>query len=303
VNAALFVLAAMSATVGILVVAIGWLGRAPEIRRRDHSMVGLDDHGLDHIGLRLALGAAAFIALLALTGWPVAALYGAMSGFFFPTLAVAKRRRREAVDRIEAIAVWVESLRDTTAASAGIQEALRLSARVAPAPVRTEVRDLALRLQHHSVAQSLRRFAADMKHPLADMVVASLILATGKHAGSLQGVLAMTAKGARDSASMWRQIESSRTRTYAQSRLAGWISFSLIVFLILTRRSFLEPFDSFGGQIALAIIGGAFFLSGVALYRLGRPVDPRRLFAGVERSTPDRSAVEPNRILTTEVVG
>lgn len=275
-------LVAMVATAGLVVAFAGWRGVAPQFTARDHERMSADQ-----TLLRLALAVGAFFVILLVTRWPVAAAYGAASGFLFPTMAAASRRRREAIERVEAIAVWTESLRDTMAASAGIQEALKLSARVAPGPIRTEVRDLSLRLQHQSVARSLRRFAADMHHPLSDMVVASLILATGQHAGSLQGVLAMTAKGARDSSLMWRQIETSRTRTYSQSRLAGWISFLVIAFLVLAQREFLTPFDSVGGQVAMFIICGVFFVSGVMLYRLGRPADPRRVFAGIERWSED----------------
>ncbi|MEP1122629.1 MAG: hypothetical protein ABJH68_01900 [Ilumatobacter sp.] len=273
-----FALVAMAAMAGLVVAVAGWRGKALRISSRDH-----DRMSADQTLLRFALGASTCVVVLVVTRWPVAAAYGAASGFLFPTLASASRRRREAIERVEAIAVWTESLRDTMAASAGIQEALKLSARVAPAPIRTEVRDLSLRLQHQSVARSLRRFAADMHHPLSDMVVASLILATSQHAGSLQGVLATTAKGARDSSLMWRQIETSRTRTYSQSRLAGWISFLVILFLIIAQRDFLTPFDSAGGQVAMFFICGVFFLSGVMLYRLGRPGEPRRVFAGIER--------------------
>ena len=266
----------MVAVGGLLLIVAGALGLLPRMTERSGS------GGLDHLPLRFALAVGGFAVSLAVTGWPVAAVYCALGGFSLPTLAAAKRRRREAVERVEAIAVWAESLRDTMAASAGIQEALRASARVAPAPIRTEVRNLALRLQHQSVPQALRRFAADVNHPLSDMVVASLILATGRHAGSLQGVLAITARGARDSAAMWRHVESRRSRTYSQARLAGWISFAMIMFLVLARRSFLEPFDSFGGQIALFFIGGIFFASGMSLYLLSRPTEPRRLFKGIE---------------------
>lgn len=273
-----FAVLAMVAMTGLIAVLAGWRDAAPRFDRTGHPWLTTDRPALR---FGLAIGAC-FLTLL-VTKWPVAAGFAAVSGFLFPTMATASRRRRQAIERVESIAVWTESLRDTMAASAGIQEALRLSARVAPAPIRTEVRDLSLRLQHQSVARSLRRFAADMQHPLSDMVVASLILATGQHAGSLQGVLAMTAKGARDSALMWRQIETSRTRTYSQSRLAGWISFVVIAFLILARRSFLEPFDSVGGQVALFIVCGVFFASAASLYRLGRPADPRRVFAGIER--------------------
>jgi tight adherence protein B len=267
----------MFLVLGAIVVVAGFRGALPSPGK------GPAENGPDHLTVRLVLATAGFFGVLILTRWPVAAVFFGLGGGALPTLAASKRKRREAIERVEAIAVWAESLRDMMAASAGIQEALRMSAKVAPAPIRTEVSDLALRLQHESVTSALRRFAADMHHPLSDLVVASLIMASSRHGGSLQGVLAMAAKSARDSASMWRHIEGGRAQVYAQSRMAGWVSFLIITFFVLARRDFLTPFDSFGGQIALFFVCAAFFASGVALYRLGKPKEPRRMFQGIER--------------------
>jgi Flp pilus assembly protein TadB len=270
----------MVGVIGLLVAVAGFRGLLPRLDQR--GPVG----DVGQLPLRLVLGAGGFAGLLVLTGWPIAAAYGALGGMLLPTLRSAKRQRREVIERVEAIAVWAESLRDTMAASAGIQEAIRTSARVAPAPIRTEVRNLALRLQHQPVQQALRRFAAELAHPLSDMVVASLILAATRQAGSLQGVLAVTAKAARDSATMWRQIEGRRARIYSQARLAGWVSALMILFLILFRRSFLEPYDGLGGQIALVFIGGIFLVSGITLYALSQPSNPRRVFKAIETWAP-----------------
>ncbi len=275
-NELLFALAAMAGAGGLLVVVAGAFGLLPTRLERGGA-------GPDHLGLRVGLAAGGFGLVLAVTGWPVAAVAIGLGGWALPTLAAARRQRQASVDRVEAIATWAETLRDTMAASAGMQEALRTSAKVAPEPIRAEVTDMALRLQHESVVSSLRRFAADMHHPLSDTLVASLILASSRHGGSLQGVLAMAAKNARDSASMWRHIEGSRSKIYAQSRMAGWISAVTIVLVVLTRRSFVEPFDSFVGQIVLSFVCLAFLGSGLALYQLARPHAPRRMFQGIER--------------------
>lgn len=268
----------MVAVSGGLLILAGWRGLLPRLDERSGTT-----GRLDYLPLRLTLAALGTVGPFLATGWPVAALYCGLGGFFLPTLAASKRRRREAVERVEAIATWVESLRDTMAASAGIQEAIRASARVAPAPVREEVRTLSLRLQHQSVSRALRQFAVDMAHPLTDMVVASLILATSRQAGSLQQTLAVTATGARDSAAMWRQVEGRRARTYSQARLAGWGSAAMIVLMVASQRSTLTPYDSSAGQFVLLFIGGIFFASAVAIYRLSQPTQPRRLFEGIEK--------------------
>ena len=288
VNPTSVALTAMIATAGLLVVIAGWFGVLPDLRARvAHPETG--DSAL-RVGLSLGLGFLAFVV----TQWPVAAFYGGVAGWFAPLLSRSKLERKQAVEKVEALAVWVESLRDMMAGSAGLQEAIRASADIAPPPIRREVRDLALRLRHESVVDALRRFAADVRHPLSDMVAASLILATSRHAGSLRGVLAMTAKSARETAALYRQVESGRTQLYSQSRMAGWISSLIILFMILARRDFLSPFDSFGGQIALFVICSIFFGSAVTLYRLGRVVTPRRIFEGVESwDQADQNAASP----------
>jgi hypothetical protein len=65
--------------------------------------------------------------------------------------------------------------------------------------------------------------------------------------------------------------------------MAGWVSFISIAFFVLARRSFLAPFNSAVGQFVLLLVCGAFFASGVALHQLGRPLQMRRMFQGIER--------------------
>ena len=251
-------------------------------RRRSSNTSGTALSSIDFLPLRLALAGGGFIGVLLATGWPVAAFFSMVGGLLLPTFATAKRRRRESIERVEAIATWVESLRDTMSASAGMQQAIRTTAKNPPKPIYDEVKDLALRLEHQSVNEALRRFAADLRHPASDMVVAALILASSRHAGSLQGIMRMTARAARDSASMLRQVEAGRTRTYSQARLVGWATGAMLTFLVVTRRSFLEPFDTFSGQLAMTVVCLAFLGSGYALYQLGRPADPDRVFDNIE---------------------
>ena len=279
-------LAVMALTAGVVLIVAGSRGVLPHgPDRSSPARAARPAAERSEVVLRLVLGLAGFAGGLVITRWPVVAVFLAVSGVLLPTLARAKRQRRAAVARVEAIATWAESLRDVMSASAGIHEALRISAKVAPEPIRAEVQDLAVRLQHETVSNALRRFATDMAHPLSDMVVASLIMASGRHAGSLQDVLTVTARNARDTATMWRQVESGRSRVYSQTRLAGWVSFIICTFFILTRREFLDPFDTVGGQVALVVICGAFFGSGVALHQLSKPVPPKRVFRGIERWT------------------
>lgn len=272
---ALFVVGSLLVLAGIAA------GVLPELNR-PRSAIG----ALDQLPLRILLGLGAAVLVFVATTWPVAAAYAGFAGASIPTLARAKRERQEAIERIDAIATWAESLRDIMGAGNGMQESIRVSARVAPPAIRREVGDLSRRLQHESIGTALRRFASDVAHPLADSVVAALVIASERRGGRINEVLSTVAGNARDAASMWRRIEGSRRRTYAQTRLVAATSGIFITAFVLFRRDFVEPFDSFGGQIALAIVGGVFALGGVATYRLGKPVTADRVFEVL--ATPDR---------------
>ena len=262
---------------GIALAVAGWYGVLPTLTgpragRSPHDVVP-----------RVILGATGFLLGILLTRWPVAAAYLAFGGAALPNLLRSKRERRAAVQKVEAIATWTESLKDIMGVGAGLHNTLRLSARAAPAPIASEVRNLAFRLQHESVDAALVKFAADLAHPTGDFVVASLLLASRWQAGGLPEVLSSVARAARDAAAMKRRIEGSRERSYTQSRIVAGTSIVFVLFLVVFRRDFLAPYDSIGGQIALVVIGGLFAFSGYAMYQLGRPKDPVRVFGRLER--------------------
>jgi len=269
----LVILAALAAAFGIVLIVAGYMGIIPNNFGDDQSST-LVNMAI-RVGLAFGFGLVAYLV----TSWPVA---GGFAAVFTLTLKNAKRERNAAIDRVDAIASWVESLRDNLSGSAGLQQALRLSADHAPAPIRQEVRDLVLRLQHESVTKALRRFAADVKHPTADLVVACLLLATNRSAGGLASVLARTAQAARDSATMLRQVEAGRASSQSQAKLVGLLTGGVSLMMVVANRTFVEPYDTFGGQIALFVIGLVYSAAIVLLHRTSRLAPQERVFQGVE---------------------
>jgi len=269
------VVAVSLAALGLVILTAGWFGVIPVVNRTKVRAIG-------ETGARILGATGAATVLFAISGWPVVAGFGAVGGWFAITLKNAKRERKAAIERVDAIATWVESIRDNISGAAGLQQALRNSGNHVPEPIRAEVRDLVLRLQHESVVPSLRRFAADIAHPTADMTVGCLILASTRSAGSLAGVLANTAQAARDNAAMMRQVEASRVASQSQAKLVGGIAGAMSLFIVLSQGEFVDPYDSFVGQIALFFMCAAVAGSVLSMYRLARPVPPIRVFQGVE---------------------
>ena len=221
----------------------------------------------------------AFVAGWVLTGWPAAGGVAAGCATVMPLLSGTRRNRQRIEARSDAVASWAEMLRDTISSHAGLREAIAVTARVAPVPIRTEVQALAVRAERESLPTALRRFADDVGDPVADLVVASLLIAAERQAQRLAELLSEIAKSAREHAAMRSRVETGRARTYASSRALVTITFGLAVTLMLFSPQYMKPYDGFTGQLVMLAIGAMFVGALWSLVTLGRPATTPRLLA------------------------
>ena len=228
---------------------------------------------------RAAIVVAALVAGWVLTGWPAAGGVAAGCATVAPLLSGTRRNRQRIEARSDAVAAWAEMLRDTISSHAGLREAIAVTARVAPTPIRAEVQALAVRAERDSLPGALRRFADEVADPVADLVVASLVIAAERQAQRLAELLSEIAKSAREHAAMRSRVETGRARTYASSRALMAITFGLAVVLILFSPQFMQPYDTFTGQLVLLGIGALFAGALWSLVQLGRPATAPRLLA------------------------
>lgn len=260
---------------GLLLIVLGIRG-TPERQARPQPQlpVWLSDRLL----LRTALAGAALVIAWLATGWPAGAFVAAFGGAAAPSLVGTRARRNAAVAKIEAIAAWAEQLRDVMAAAAGVQEAIVATGPLAPAPIRAEVRRLVERIstRRERLRPALEHFADDLGHPLSDMVVTSLLLASERQ-GRLGDLLSEVARSARQTATMRLRVEAARARTYVTTRLIVGITVLIGTWLLVFRREYLAPFDSAGGQVMLVVIGAVFLGAGALMRRMAEPNEPARL--------------------------
>lgn len=236
----------------------------------------------DQLWWRGGLIVAAVATAWALTGWPAAGVLGGGAAAVAPLLSGTRRRREELNARSDALASWAEMLRDTITAHAGLREAIALTARVAPAPIRKEVQLLAVRAEREPLTTALRHFAVEVADPVADLIVAALVIAAERQAQRLAELLTQIAGSAREQSAMRLRVETGRARTYASSRALVTITFALAVILLVFSPTFMSPYDSATGQVVLMVIGALFAGALWTLVQLGRPVAPPRLLAGIE---------------------
>src|SRR5690554_5212789 len=90
---------------------------------------------LQQAATRAGVAMLAAMVVLVVTRWPVAAGLAGLGTALAPRLVGGGRARQDVIDKTEAIASWAESVRDTMAAAAGLEEALTATAVAPPAPI------------------------------------------------------------------------------------------------------------------------------------------------------------------------
>ncbi|MHB8449102.1 MAG: type II secretion system F family protein [Mycobacteriales bacterium] len=248
---------------GILLAIAGLFGTradrpaAPSpVRARLHRLVHAEDTGSDRIRIRrarqlvTALGAAGLVWLV--TGWPVAALAAAVAapgmGWLFRPKTGAGR-----IERLEALEQWTRRLSDLLVVGSGIEQALVVSVRTAPAPIAPQVAALAARLQARTATEAaLRAFADEVDDPAGDLVAAALILASRRRGRGLAQVLDGLARAVADEVVVRRGIDADRAKPRTTARAVTWITLLAAAALILLDRAYVAPFGTGVGQLVLA---------------------------------------------------
>nr|WP_157169904.1 type II secretion system F family protein [Streptomyces typhae] len=236
---------------------------------------------------RVVIALMAGVVTEALTGWPVAAVLTTVSMLTLPGLLGPDRRAARRTERIEALATWTEMLRDTLSAAAGLEQAVLATADIAPAALEPEMRQLAATVRSgHSLPAALRTFAEDVDDPLADVVVAALVMAAEQQASQLAPLLGELAESVREQVAMRQRIDAGRASVRTGVRVTVLVTLGMVVGLVVFNRPYLDPFDTLTGQVVLAVVGALFAASFTYLTAIGRIEEPVRLI----RSSAPRAA-------------
>ncbi|MGH3682339.1 MAG: type II secretion system F family protein, partial [Natronosporangium sp.] len=227
-------------------------------------------------GLLLAAVTTAVVGFL-LTGVPAVALLAGLAVPGIPWLWSVGKREERAIGRAEALADWTRRLKDQLSTGAGLTSAIVGSAEVAPAAIAEPVRTLAARLQAGADPKlALHRFAAELDDPVAEQVVAALLLHVADRGEHLTEVLAAIAADAAKQVSMRREVHAKRTQPRITVRFMT--GFGLIVVAILARGDLMAAYTTPRGQLVLLALAGAFIATLVWVRTLSRPpAQPRFL--------------------------
>ncbi|MFI0769226.1 type II secretion system F family protein [Streptomyces sp. NPDC021218] len=227
---------------------------------------------------RLTVAVVVGVMAGALTGWPVAAVLTTAALLTLPGLLGPDRAAAVRTERLQALALWTEMLRDTLSAAAGLEQAVLTTADIAPTALHRELGILATALRSgQPLPVVLRGFAEEVNDPLADVVVAALVMAAQRQASQLAALLGELADSVREQVAMRQRIDAGRASIRTGVRVTVTVTVGMAVGLTVVNRPYLDPFNTLTGQLVLAVVGALFALSFSWLAAIGRLDEPTRL--------------------------
>ena len=208
---------------------------------------------------RAAAAVAAGVLVAVLTRWPVAAAAAAGLVACWPWLVGVDAAERAAIGRLEELATWTESLRDTIAGAVGLEQAIPATVDAAGPRIRAQLARLRGRLEARlPLVFALYALADDLADPSADLVVAALVLNAGLRGPGLQATLGALAGSARAELDMRRRVEAGRRGIRQGARIVVGVTVGFVAVLVAFNRDYLAPYGSPVGQLVLAAVVGVF---------------------------------------------
>jgi len=233
------------------------------------------------ISTRLSGAVAGGALTLLATRWVVLAIGIGLLIAYWDRIVGSAAQERVAIARVEALAVWTESLRDTIAGAIGLEQAIPSTAAAAPPAIKPSLNLLVDRLRiREPLPTALMHFAEDVDDPSADTVVAALVLNARLRGPGLRDVLTALAGSVREELDMRRRIEAGRRSIRRSVRIILVIVLGVVGLLSVFNREYVAPYDSFVGQIMLVVVAGVFMLGLLWLRKLAKPVQTERFLVG-----------------------
>jgi|GEM_PF-263540 Flp pilus assembly protein TadB len=277
--------AAAGGGIALLVAALyGWAPKPPQAGQSAGERTSELARFLTQRGsLAIVVG----LAVLGLTRWIVLGVATALLVFAWDRLFGGAAEERAAMKRVEALASWTESLRDTIAGAVGLEQAIPASARAAAPALRVHLESLVDRLRARwPLPDALQMLADEMNDASADIILAALILNARLRGPGLREVLGALAKSAREEVDMRQRVLAQRASTRRSVQIVVIVSAGFVLGLAVFNRSFVKPYGTAVGQVVLAVVCLLFAAGFWWLRRLSKIETPDRFLV----HAPERAA-------------
>ncbi|MDW3214906.1 MAG: hypothetical protein R8G01_12965 [Ilumatobacteraceae bacterium] len=220
----------------------------------DAPMITMGTRDVRRLGIRFVGACCTGLLVLIVSGWVMPGLVVGAGAFW----AIGGWQRRDRagdveIARLDALASWIENVRDVLMAGEQPIGAISSTVGACPPIIRPHIRRLAAGLGRQDPDVVFRRFADDLDDPLADLVAAGLAIAIRRGARTVP-VLTALAEQTRQQVDRRRLIEAERAPTRREVQALTLIMGTLVVLLLVFGRSrYLDAYDTTGGQLFLGV--------------------------------------------------
>ena len=222
------------------------------------------------------------LAVLAISRWVVLALVVALAVAVRDRIFAASGAQGERA-HVEAIALWLESVRDALRSDASLQQVLYRVAANPPAPLADALARFERRGRHGMpLADALAHLADELAHPTADVAVASMVQSLELSGGRVRQQLDELAATARHEVAMRERIDRIRARFDFATKAMIVLAAAIVGYLWLVGR-IADYYRTATGQLLLALPAATWVVSLAWMRRLARYELPQRTVVG--RST------------------
>ncbi|WP_433890018.1 type II secretion system F family protein [Streptomyces sp. CA-111067] len=243
------------------------------------------------ISQRGSIAVVAGLIVLGLTRWVVLGLATALLVFAWDKLFGGAAEERAAMKRVEALAAWTESLRDTIAGAVGLEQAIPASSRAAAPALRVHLESLVDRLRARTpLPEALQHLADEINDASADIIVAALILNARLRGPGLREVLGALAKSAREEVDMRQRVMAQRSSTRRSVQIVVIVSVVFVLGLAIFNRGFVKPYGTALGQLVLLVVCLLFAAGFWWLRKLSQVETPDRFLVHAPERLAERQA-------------
>lgn len=221
---------------------------------------------------RLVVGIGVGLVTLVLTQWVVAAVGLGLLASLWDQLTGDSRSETIGINKLESLATWTESLRDTIAGAVGLEQAIPATAVNAGPSIRSSLNLLVDRLRiREPLSEALIHFAEDLDDPSADVICSALVLNARLRGPGLRDVLGALAQSTREELDMRRRISAGRRSIRRSVRIIVVIVLSVMGGLAVFNPVYVQPYGSLGGQLVLLVVAVLFAAGLLWMRRLAEP--------------------------------
>jgi len=210
-------------------------------------------------------------------GWALVSVAAACVGTAVPLAYLAPRRERRR-DLIQAALVDLAAqLRAAIQAGYSVQEGLMQLAQSDRSVLAAELQSLALGIRLQGLTTALAAFRERLADPLADQIVAALVLNDRLGGKQMTPVLSRLAEATRQELAVQQEAKARQGQAVLSARVVAIVPVVVLVGLRLVAPDFMGVYDEPLGQLVLIGCVGWVLLGYMAMRWLGRLPQERRV--------------------------